>query len=84
MNDYVNRQIQSYGFTSDVEVVAAGREGSNHPLRSDARRVLEYYDAIWNVYLNIMNEVKETREDLLKDFEFYANQLPNSQQSLIG
>ena len=84
VNDYVNRQIQSYGFTSDVEVVAAGREGSNHPLRSDARRVLEYYDAIWNVYLNIMNEVKETREDLLKDFEFYANQLPNPQQSLIG
>lgn len=84
VNDYVNRQIHSYGFSSDVEVIAAGREGSNHPLRSDARRVLEYYDAIWNVYLNIMNEVKETREDLLKEFEFYANQLPNPQQSLIG
>ena len=84
VNDYVNRQVQSYGFSTDIEVVAAGREGSNHPLRSDARRVLEYYDAIWNVYLNIMNEVKETREDLLKEFEFYANQLPNPQQSLIG
>ena len=31
-----------------------------------------------------MNEIKSTREDLLLDFEHYANQLPRPQQSLIG
>ena len=33
---------------------------------------------------NVMNEIKSTREDLLLDFEHYANQLPRPQQSLIG
>ena len=83
-NDYMLQQINSYGFSEVIEVVAAGREGSNHPLRSDARRVLEYYDAVWNVYVNVMNEIKTTREDLLLDFEHYKNQLPSPQQALIG
>lgn len=83
-NNYCMDQVQCYGFSEVIEVVAAGREGSNHPLRSDARRVLEYYDAIWNVYLNVMQEIKGTREDLLKEFEYYANQLPRPQQALIG
>lgn len=83
-NQYCEEQVQCYGFTEGMEVVAAAREGSNHPLRSDARRVLEYYDAVWNVYVNVMNEVKSTREDLLKDYEFYASQLPRPQQALIG
>ncbi len=83
-NQYCAEQVASYGFTEVIEVIAAGREGSNHPLRSDARRVLEYYDAVWNVYVNVANEIKSTREDLLLDYEHYANQLPRPQQSLIG
>ena len=46
--------------------------------------MLEYYDAVWNVYVNVANEIKSTREDLLLDYEHYANQLPRPQQSLIG
>jgi len=80
-NNYCKQQVEVYGFS---EVIAAGREGSNHPLRSDARRVLEYYDAVWNVYVNVANEIKSTREDLLLDFDNYANQLPKPQQALIG
>ena len=38
----------------------------------------------WNVYVNVANEIKSTREDLLLDYEHYANQLPRPQQSLIG
>ena len=83
-NDYMLQQINSYVFSEVIEVVAAGREGSNHPLRSDARRVLEYYDAVWNVYVNVMNEIKTTREDLLLDFDHYMKQLPAPQQALIG
>ena len=83
-NNYCAEQVSMYGFTDVVECIAAGREGSNHPLRSDARRVLEYYDAVWNVYVNVANEIKETREDLLLDFETYSNQLPRPQQALIG
>ena len=83
-NQYCQEQVSTYGFTEPTEVLAAAREGSNHPLRSDARRVLEYYDAVWNVYVNVMNEVKSTREDLLKEYEFYSSQLPRPQQALIG
>ena len=46
--------------------------------------MLEYYDAVLNVYVNVANEIKSTREDLLLDYEHYANQLPRPQQSLIG
>ena len=83
-NNYCAEQVSTYGFSDVIECIAAGREGSNHPLRSDARRVLEYYDAVWNVYVNVANEIKSTREDLLLDYEHYANQLPRPQQSLIG
>ena len=53
-------------------------------LEDSGFEVLEYYDAVWNVYVNVMNEVKSTREDLLKEYEFYASQLPRPQQALIG
>ena len=81
--DYVFQQCESYGFTDMLDVLASSREGSNHPLRSDARRVLEYYDAVWNVYVNVANEVNSTREDVLKDFEHYSSQIPTPQQAFI-
>lgn len=81
--DYIQQQINSYGFGDLVEVMAAARDGSNHPLRSDARRVLEYYDVMWNIYVNIMNEVKSTREDLLPRIEEYTTRFPRPQQALI-
>lgn len=80
---YIMDQSDSYGFSNIMDALAAGREGSNHPMRSDARRVLEYYDAVWNVYLNVVNEIKNTREDTLRDFEDYSNQLPSPQKALI-
>ena len=81
---YIMYQSDSYGFQNIMDVVAAGREGSNHPLRSDARRVLEYYDAVWNIYLNVVEEIRNTREDTLREFEEYSNQIPSPQKALIG
>jgi len=83
-NDYVNSQIQSYGFSDLVDVMAAAREGSNHPLRSDARRTLEYYDQIWNIYINVMEEIRHTREDVLKPFQDYSAHFPVPRPALIG
>ena len=80
---YIAEQADSYGFTDMMDVVASGREGSNHPLRSDARRVLEYYDAVWNVYLNVVDEIRNTREDTLREFSEYSNQIPSPQKALI-
>ena len=80
---YIMQQADTYGFSGTMDVIGAGREGSNHPMRSDARRVLEYYDAVWNVYLNVINEIKNTREDALKEFEEYSSQLPSPQKALI-
>lgn len=82
--NYIDDQVQAYGFRDLLEVTIAGREGSNHPLRSDARRVMEYSDVIWNVYVNVCNEIGETREDTLQDFEYYSNNFPSPQKSLIA
>ena len=80
---YIMDQSDSYGFSGILDSMAAGREGSNHPMRSDARRELEYYDAVWNVYLNVVNEIKNTREDMLQEFEVYSSQVPSPQKALI-
>ena len=80
---FIMDQSDSYGFTDMMDVVAAGREGSNHPLRSDARRVLEYYDAVWNVYINVVDEIRNTREDSLREYSDYKNQIPSPQKALI-
>lgn len=80
----VNDQVNNYGFVSLLDVLAASRQGSNHPLRSDARRVLEYYDQVWNIYVNVMGEINHTREDTLKPFDDYAAAFPIPRQALIG
>jgi len=67
---------QLYGFRDLQMVLIAGREGSNHPARGNARRVLEYIDNTHNVYFQIRDEIFSTKEELLKDFEHYRRQIP--------
>lgn len=69
---YILEMCNAYGFAHEVEVLMAGREGSN-PYRSDARRVMEYVDAVWNVYVNVMNEIRQTREDTLKPLKIIVH-----------
>ena len=59
-----------------VEVLIAAREGSAHPHRSNARRVLEYVDALAGVAESVYKEIAITREDTLKSLEDYLLQLP--------
>ena len=69
-------QAEKYGFDDMVEVLIASREGSAHPHRSNARRVLEYIDAVTNVAEGVYREIAITREDTLKSLEDYILQLP--------
>jgi len=66
-----------YDFPSLFEAVYAGREGSNHPFRANARRVLEFADTSWRVYSQVSIEINQTREDTLKSFEDYAQAFPS-------
>jgi len=66
----------NYGFEDLTEVTFAGREGSNHPYRSNARRVMEYTDSQYVIYDQLVNEIFATREDHLKDIQEYINKLP--------
>ena len=86
-NQYVNDMYQQvkmnikeftekYGFDDLTEVTFAGREGSNHPHRSNARRVMEYADAQYVINDQIVNEIFATREDHLKSIDEYVSQLP--------
>ena len=69
---------KSLGFDDLNEVVFAGREGSNHPYRSNARRVMEYGDAIFVVFDEVCGEIHATREDHLKEFGVYESYIPLS------
>ena len=69
-------QCIKYGFDNMVEVLIAAREGSAHPHRSNARRVLEYVDALASVAEGVYKEIAITREDTLKSLEDYLLQLP--------
>jgi len=75
-NNYCQEQAQNYGFNDLLEVMIAAREGSCHPFRINARRTLEYYDAVWSVYDNLMQEIINTREDVLREYEHYASAIP--------
>tara|TARA_A200000159_G_C7331447_1_gene343114 strand:- start:329 stop:874 length:546 start_codon:yes stop_codon:yes gene_type:complete len=81
--DYIVQAIQEYGFTDLTEITYAGREGSNHPLRSDARYCLDYCDTVWGVYMNIVEEIRNTREDTLKSFEEYLAPIPGASRNLM-
>jgi hypothetical protein len=82
---YVHHKIfelmNQYGFCEISDVVAAGREGSNHPWRSSARRVLEFYDNLWFIYDQLCDEIKATREDHLQPYSSYENKIPFGQPS---
>lgn len=67
---------EKYGFDDLTEVTFAGREGSNHPYRSNARRVMEYADAQYVIYDQVVNEIFATREDHLKTLDEYVDQFP--------
>lgn len=79
--DFTHQQIEEmtkmYGFGSLIDVVAAGREGSNNPKRSDARRVLEYYDNVWFIFSEMENEIMSLREDHLRGFDYYLSRFPD-------
>jgi len=80
-HENVKSQCDVYGFDNEVDVLIAGREGSAHPRRSHARRVLEYIDAVWCCYQQVEEEILNTREDFLKDFEEYISVIPQPLQA---
>ena len=73
---YSEEQAQQYQFREFLECVYAGREGSNHPFRSDARIVMEYVDSLNIILCQLQDEIIATREDHLREFDYYTNQLP--------
>ena len=76
VGNYLSECVDMHGFNDLGEVTFAGREGSNHPHRSNARRVMEYGDAVYNILDQVCAEVMATREDSLKDQEQYEQHIP--------
>ena len=73
---FVAECIDMHGFTDLAEVTFAGREGSNHPHRSNARRVMEYGDAVYSIFDQVCAEVMATREDSLRELGDYMQNIP--------
>ena len=76
VQDHILNMSDNYGFNDFVMVIYAGREGSNHPYRSNARRILEFADAQNTVLDDVAGEIHATREDFLKPFDEYVKILP--------
>ena len=84
LNDEVNGRINKLfdvisdvGFNNTAELVIASREMSNDPRRQIGRRVLDWMDFINGVCYRLKEEINQTLEIDLKDYEFYENQLPS-------
>tara|TARA_S200000501_G_scaffold365438_1_gene398890 strand:- start:277 stop:834 length:558 start_codon:yes stop_codon:yes gene_type:complete len=76
VQERIQECAQNYRFNDLNECNYVGREGSNHPFRSEARRVLEFADATYGISFQVQDEVLATREDHLKPIESYANEIP--------
>lgn len=74
----ISEFTDNYGFDDLSEATFAGREGSNHPYRSNARRILEFADSQYVIYDQLVNEIFATREDYLKPLQEYVVQLPKA------
>tara|TARA_B100000424_G_scaffold40702_1_gene27375 strand:+ start:110 stop:739 length:630 start_codon:yes stop_codon:yes gene_type:complete len=73
----LQRSIDEFGFRNTAQLVIASREMSNDPRRQIGRRVLDWMDFINGVYYRLKEEINQTLEIDLKDYEFYENQLPS-------
>jgi len=73
----LQRSIDEFGFRNTAQLVIASREMSNDPRRQIGRRVLDWMDFINGVYYRLKEEINQTLEIDLKDYESYANQLPS-------
>lgn len=73
-NNHINEMCHRMRFPNIHEVMVAGREGSNHPFRSNARRVLEFYDQAWQIFEQLKNQIMSAPEDQLHEFEYYIRE----------
>tara|TARA_A200000159_G_scaffold131226_1_gene128270 strand:+ start:27 stop:590 length:564 start_codon:yes stop_codon:yes gene_type:complete len=73
---YTQATSELYGMIDLYYATYAGREGSNHPRRADARRVLEYCDTAYSCFSQIAQEIMSTREDTLKHYDDYLSTIP--------
>lgn len=63
------------GFDSTVDVVIAGREGSQDPRRQVARRIMEWCDFAHGLCERMCEELIQTLDEDLKDFGHYMQSL---------
>ena len=70
--------IEGIGFKNTAQLVIASREMSNDPRRQIGRRVLDWMDFINGVCYRLKEEINQTLEIDLKDYDFYVNQLPST------
>ena len=72
----IGEMADTQRFRDIYDATYAGREGSNHPFRSDARRVLEYADSVYVCLVQVTEEIQATREDHLKGTEENISLIP--------
>ena len=73
-----NESFRGLGFNEPYYVFMAGRDGSNHPKRLEARECLEFYDVLWNQFEMTKELISQTREDHLQDYGYYQHSLPTN------
>ena len=66
-----------FEFENTVEIMIAGREGSNDPRRQIARRFLDWNDFLIGTAYRICEEINATVDEDLKEFDDYCNEIPD-------
>tara|TARA_B100000965_G_scaffold403778_1_gene432788 strand:- start:778 stop:1410 length:633 start_codon:yes stop_codon:yes gene_type:complete len=67
-----------FEFENTVEIMIAGREGSNDPRRQIARRFLDWNDFLIGTAYRICEEINATVDEDLKEFDDYCNEIPDT------
>tara|TARA_Y100000287_G_scaffold183776_1_gene183457 strand:- start:2749 stop:3381 length:633 start_codon:yes stop_codon:yes gene_type:complete len=66
-----------FEFENTVEIMIAGREGSNDPRRQIARRFLDWNDFLIGTAYRICEEINATVDEDLREFDDYCNEIPD-------
>jgi len=61
---------------SDIEIDAIEQYIDNSEAPAGVSLASQYSDTIWNVYIGLIEEIQNTREDVLPDYNVFSSQLP--------
>jgi hypothetical protein len=72
----INAVVTQLEYDGLLDVTITAREGSTDLYAEQARRILNYVDAVWNAYYGLSAQINNTPESELTTLKEYAEMMP--------